>query len=283
MPSTALAAITPSTAGTFASAADFSFRAPLAARARVARGMVACSKSTRDRAGPAVRRRVRDARRQWSRAHGGGRFVSRHVVFRRIINNSRLISARPKIDPGLPKPDRKSETPGSRRAMKTAGQRARSVGRGTISGYIATRKTRRLKKHDRSSVPRSDPTARQVLCAPGGSAGRVIPRVAACMTSSQSAGPPSGQAAVREAQFPGVPASSSLDPAKTTAALPARTDLAARASAMATVTAWRRGNRGGLAARGGREPSRGPQDGPSVLRGASPRQPGAPPRDRVGG
>jgi hypothetical protein len=57
------------------------------------------------------------------------------------------------------------------------------------------------------------------------------------MTSSQSAGPPSGQAAVREAQFPGVPASSSLDPAKTTAALPARTDLAARASAMATVTA----------------------------------------------
>ena len=42
---------------------------------------------------------------------------------------------------------------------------------------------------------------------------------------------------MREAQFPGVPASSSLDPAKTTAAPPARTDLAARASATATVTA----------------------------------------------
>ena len=42
---------------------------------------------------------------------------------------------------------------------------------------------------------------------------------------------------MREAQFPGVPASSSLDPAKTTAAPPARTDLATRASAMATVTA----------------------------------------------
>ena len=54
------------------------------------------------------------------------------------------------------------------------------------------------------------------------------------MTSSQSAGPPSGQVAVREAQFPGVPASSSLGPAKPPTALPARSDHAAPAFARAT-------------------------------------------------
>ena len=64
--------------------------------------------------------------------------------------------------------------------------------------------------------------------------GRVISRAAACVPLSESTATPSGQVAVRETQLPGVPVSPSLGPAKTTIAIPARSDLAAPAFAMAT-------------------------------------------------
>ena len=54
------------------------------------------------------------------------------------------------------------------------------------------------------------------------------------MPLSESTATSSGQVAVREAQLPGVPVSPSLGPAKTTIAIPARSDLAAPAFAMAT-------------------------------------------------